>query len=177
MRAVMGRRFGLSRKGRMDQSTVLAGEEAPHAESESVVPVEDDPEFGFVLAFGFPVSIAARWETDQGTHVVSSLEFDIVGEGPDLSNAVQHFGEVAYDLADYLDQLRGSREATDYELEVLDVLGGRLIELNRRLRWERYAKHVRDVLRALRLTDYSGQPSGPTWHRSPRHISAPLSRA
>jgi hypothetical protein len=139
-------------------------------------PTEDRPEFGFVEVCGTPLSIAGRWVTEHGTHVLASLEFDVVSEAADLPSGIQSFGALAQDLSEYLNELVASGEATEYEAAVAAVLNERLAEIHRRWRRNRVKTRRRELLQALRLVGRSGQSKGSSWHRSPPNISAPLSR-
>lgn len=91
-------------------------------------PTEAEPEYGEVVGGGFVLSAARRWVDEDGTHVVESLEFDIVGMAADFPSALQNFVDRADDLFDHYADLAEQDELTDYEREAGKVLGPRLIE-------------------------------------------------
>jgi hypothetical protein len=66
-----------------------------------------------------------HWLEDDA-HVIRSSEFELIGEGDDLDEAVRNFVGHALDLLAYLNEEIERGEATDHEVRVAGVLGARL---------------------------------------------------
>jgi hypothetical protein len=90
-------------------------------------PTEEAPEHGRVVAAGVTVSEGMHWLED-GVHVIRSSEFDLMGQGDDLDEAVGDFIGRALDLLWYLNGEIERGEATDYEIRLAGVLGARLAQ-------------------------------------------------
>ena len=91
----------------------------------SALPTEDVPEYGRVTTAGIVLSEAAHW-IEEGAHVIRSSEFELIGEGDDLEEAVRDFVGHALDLVDYLKTEIERGEATEREVRVAGLLGARL---------------------------------------------------
>jgi hypothetical protein len=74
---------------------------------------------------GVTVSEGLHWLED-GVHVIRSSEYDLMGQGDDLHEAVRDFVGQAFDLFAYLTAEIEQRDATDHELRMAAVLGSRL---------------------------------------------------
>jgi hypothetical protein len=103
------------------------------------IPTEDAPEPGRVVAAGATVSEGLHWLED-GSHVIRSSEFDLMGQGDDLDEAVDDFIGQALDLLWYLNGEIERNEASDYEVRLAGVLGGRLAQAYRRVNEDREAE-------------------------------------
>lgn len=91
------------------------------------LPTEEAPELGRVVAAGITLSEGTHWLED-GAHVIRSSEFELMGEGEDLDDAVRDFIGHALDLVSYLTAEIERGEATDHEIRVAGVLGARLAQ-------------------------------------------------
>jgi hypothetical protein len=100
------------------------------------IPTEDAPELGRVVAAGAIVSEGMHWLED-GVHVIRSSEFDLMGQGDDLDEAVDDFVGEALDLLWYLNGEIERNEASDYEVRIAGVLGARLAQAYRQVSEDR----------------------------------------
>jgi hypothetical protein len=145
---------------------------------------EEAPEHGCLGIFDVILSSANRW-MENGVHVIRSTEFELVGEGESLQDAVQDFVGHAIDYQSYLATLIEREEATEHEIRVAGQLGPRLARA-----YEATARHLNDGLaeaidRRRRFETplftlhwgrrRSRQPAH-VWHPSP-NTSKQLSRA
>ena len=94
---------------------------------------------GRVVAAGITLSEGMHWLED-GAHVIRSSEFELIGEGDDLDEAVRNFVGHALDLLTYLNEEIERGEATDHEVRVAGVLGARLGQAYRQVSEDREAE-------------------------------------
>jgi hypothetical protein len=139
------------------------------------VPTEEAPDPGRVVAAGVTLSEGMHWLED-GAHVIRSSEFELIGEGDDLDEAVRSFIGHALDLLAYLTEEIERGEATDHEVRVAGVLGARLAQAYRQVSEDREAQEKqREPFIALsfrrrhkrqRLNAWLSHPTGNYSHQS-----------
>jgi hypothetical protein len=83
MRVVAGRRARPGPETIVTQSTAAMRRDIG-------APTEEAPELGRVVAAGVTVSEGLHWVED-GVHIIRSSEFDLMGQGDDLDEAVADF--------------------------------------------------------------------------------------
>lgn len=91
-------------------------------------PTETSPEIGQVSSGGVVLSRGERWVEDDGTHVIRSTEFQVVGEGGTLEQAVEIFVDNTFELALYLAELVDDGRATENEREMMSALASRVLK-------------------------------------------------
>jgi hypothetical protein len=138
-------------------------------------PTEEAPDLGCVVAAGVTLSEGMHWLED-GAHVIRSSEFELIGEGDDLDEAVRSFIGHALDLLAYLTEEIERGEATDHEIRVAGVLGSRLAQAYRKVSEDREAQEKqREPFIALsfgrrhkrqRLNEWLSHPIGNYSHQS-----------
>jgi hypothetical protein len=101
-------------------------------------PTEEAPDVGRVVAAGVTLSEGMHWLED-GAHVIRSTEFELIGEGDDLDEAVRNFVGHALDLLAFLNDEIERGEATEHEVRVAGVLGARLGQAYRQVSEDREA--------------------------------------
>ena len=92
-----------------------------------------------MVAAGITLSEGMHW-LEGGAHVIRSSEFELIGEGDDLGEAVRNFVGHALDLLAYLNDEIERGEATDHEVRVAGVLGARLGQAYRQVSEDREAE-------------------------------------
>jgi hypothetical protein len=168
MKVLAGRRERLGPETIVTQSTAATTRDIG-------APTEEAPEHGRVVAAGVTVSDGVHWLED-GVHVIRSSEFDLMGQGDDLDDAVTDFIGQALDLLWYLNGEIERDEATDHEIRLAGVLGARLAQAYRQVSEEREAREKqREPFRALsfgrrhkrqRLNAWLSHPTGNYSHQS-----------
>jgi len=138
-------------------------------------PTEEAPDFGRVVAAGVTLSEGMHW-LEEGAHVIRSSEFELIGEGDDLDEAVRSFIGHALDLLAFLTEEIERGEATNHEVRVAGVLGARLAQAYRQVSEDREAQeNQRGPFIALsfgrrhkrqRLNAWLSHPTGNYSHRS-----------
>jgi hypothetical protein len=126
------------RRGRPGPQTIVT--QSPAATTHEIgVPTEEAPDLGRVIAAGVTLSDGMHWLEDDA-HVIRSSEFELIGEGDDLDEAVRNFVGHALDLLAYLNEEIERGEATDHEVRVAGVLGARLGQAYRQVSEDREAE-------------------------------------
>jgi len=90
---------------------------------------EASPEYGCVMVFDTIVSFAEHWEED-GTHVLRSLDFDVVAGNEDFQRAIDQFVEKSEDLWSYLS---GLETISDNENEMFLKMAPRFLNIYKEL--------------------------------------------
>jgi hypothetical protein len=129
MKVLAGKRDQLGLETIVTQSTAATTPDL-------TAPTEEAPELGHVVAAGVNISEGLHWLED-GVHVIRSSEFDLMGQGDDLDEAVDSFVGQALDLLWYFNEEIERGEATDHEIRLAGVLGGRLAQAYRHVSEER----------------------------------------
>ena len=100
--------------------------EAPAADR---VPTEEAPKVGSITSpDGVLLSQAKRWVED-GVHVIQSTEFEVMGEGDSLQDAVEDFVRRAIDYHAMLITLVEEQDATEHEQRIAAALGARVVRI------------------------------------------------
>jgi len=105
----------------------MSNTEATH-DARSPAPAEDAPEYGQVRVGEAVLTAARRWVDDEGTYVIESLEFDIVGLGANWTEAVSNLVDRADDLFDHLADLVPGGQITDTEGQAAALIGRRVVD-------------------------------------------------
>ena len=168
MKVLAGRRKRLGPETIVTQSTAATTRDIG-------APTEEAPDLGRVVAAGVTLSEGMHWLEDDA-HVIRSSEFELIGEGDDLDEAVRSFIGHALDLLAYLTEEIERGEATDQEVRVAGVLGARLAQAYRQVSEDREAQDKqREPFIALsfgrrhkrqRLNAWLSHPTGNYSHQS-----------
>jgi len=168
MKVLAGRRKRLGLETIVTQSTAATTRDIG-------APTEEAPDLGRVVAAGVTLSEGMHWLEDDA-HVIRSSEFELIGEGDDLDEAVRSFIGHALDLLAYLTEEIERGEATDQEVRVAGVLGARLAQAYRQVSEDREAQDKqREPFIALsfgrrhkrqRLNAWLSHPTGNYSHQS-----------
>ena len=142
----------------------------------SSVLTEDAPEFGRVHIFEVTVSEGERWIED-GVHIIRSTEFELLGQGDSVGEAVEDFIGHAVDYHMYLARLVQENDATEHEARVLGELSRRFVEAYEESRKDSERRDSRLFTLTLNLGRRHSRQRPQHWHPSPRNISSTLSHA
>lgn len=92
------------------------------------MPTTTHPDSGDISAYGVVVSEAFFWVED-GIYVIQSSEFDLIGEGDTLEDAVTMFAKNLTGLHNYLADLVSAGDATQDESRIFAMLSKRHLEI------------------------------------------------
>jgi len=110
----------------------IASREAMSSRSpmpEQEQPTQEHPWEGQVEDHDVVLSTGFRYIDPDGTHVIRSDEFDLMGLGPSLQEAVDDFEQNLYEYVFHLAMLVEEQQATDRELGVANLLTQRLMQV------------------------------------------------
>jgi hypothetical protein len=147
---------------------------------DTVAPSQAAPEYGQIQIEDAVLTAARRWVDEEGTHVVESLEFDVVGLGSDWDNAIRNFVDRAEELLDQYGDLVPGGHITDHESEIGGLLARRLVEFyqawNRELAayLEEAAQRKPSLLDALLSRSRAVRRHPDTWLSQTRKTSSHL---
>lgn len=99
--------------------------------AELAVPSEANPETGCITDHDVTLSAAERWQED-GFWVIRSLEFDLIGSGETVQDAVDDFERRFYDLMQLYAELANRGDAAPHEVDRAILMVARISEVIRR---------------------------------------------